>query len=123
MLRMEAAAVPRQAPAGGLLGASPALLRFASDDHLVAVIRAGHPAAFEVAYDRHRQPILAFCRQLLGDRDEAEDAAQHTFLSGYKGIIASEQPIQLRPWLFTIARNRLQARESLAAPRAARDTA
>jgi RNA polymerase sigma factor (sigma-70 family) len=115
---MEAAAVPRQAPAGRLLGASPAFLRLASDAHLVALIRAGRSTAFEAVYDRHHRSILSFCRHMLGDRDEAEDAAQQTFLSAYKGILASDQAIALRPWLFTIARNRcfsiLRARREVA---------
>ncbi len=64
------------------------------------------------------EPILAFCRHLLDDREEAEDAAQHTFLAAYNAIVSSDQPIQLRPWLFTIARNRcfsiLRARREVA---------
>src|SRR5579859_720489 len=103
---MEAASVPRQAPDGGLWGASPALLSLASDARLVALVRAGRDGAFEAVYDRHQRAILAFCTRLLGDRHEAEDAVQHTFMSAYNAILAGEQEIQLRPWLFTIARNR-----------------
>ncbi len=118
MSAMEAATVPAKAPRGGIWGASPALLRLSSDPQLVALVRAGRAAAFEAVYDRHHRPILAFCGHLLGDRDEAEDALQHVFLSAYNGIVASSQPIQLRPWLFAIARNRcysmLRARREVA---------
>jgi RNA polymerase sigma factor (sigma-70 family) len=103
---MEASAVPWWAPAGVTGVASPKLLRLASDDRLVALIRAGNPAAFEAAYDRHHRPILLFCRHVLGSADEAEDAVQHTFFAAYRDLIASEKPVHLRPWLFTIARNR-----------------
>ncbi len=62
--------------------------------------------AFEAVYDRHHRAILSFCRHMLGHPEEAEDAVQHTFLAAYNDLIGSEKPIQLRAWLFTIARNR-----------------
>jgi len=82
------------------------LLRVASDARLVALIRDGRSPAFEAAYDRHHPPILSFCMHMLGDMDEAEDAAQQTFTTAYSELIASRQPVHLRAWLFTIARNR-----------------
>ncbi len=103
---MEASAVPRVAPAGAASFASPGLLRLLSDDRLVALIRDGNANAFEALYDRHHRAILSFCRHMLGGADEAEDAVQHTFLAAYRDLISSRKPIQLRAWLFTIARNR-----------------
>jgi|SRR5581483_6408682 len=106
---MEASVVPREAPAGfsgASIFSSPALLRLASDARLVALVRQGVPAAFEAAYDRHHRAILAFCRHMLGDAEEAEDALQHTFLAAYNDLISSDKRIHLRAWLFTIARNR-----------------
>ncbi|HEX4805606.1 MAG TPA: sigma-70 family RNA polymerase sigma factor, partial [Conexibacter sp.] len=85
---------------------SARLLRLAGDERLVALVRAGEDAAFEALYDRHHGPILGFCRHMLGSREEAEDALQHTFLAAYADLVASEKPIDLRPWLFAIARNR-----------------
>jgi RNA polymerase sigma factor (sigma-70 family) len=78
----------------------------ASDDRLVAQIRRGGDAAFEVAFERHGPAILAFCRHMLGSREEAEDAVQHTFAAAYRGLLRDEREIRLKPWLFTIARNR-----------------
>lgn len=82
------------------------LLRLASDERLVALVRGGDDAAFEALYDRHHGALLAFCRHMLGSREEAEDALQHTFLAAYRDLLASTKPIDLRPWLFAIARNR-----------------
>ncbi len=103
---MEASAVPRSAPAGVTGVSSPQLLRLASDARLVMLVRQGWPAAFEAVYTRHHRGILSFCRHVLSDADEAEDAVQHTFLAAYNDLIASDKPIHLRAWLFTIARNR-----------------
>jgi RNA polymerase sigma factor (sigma-70 family) len=88
------------------LPVSGALLRLASDDRLVEQVRAGSERAFEVAYDRHHRGILAFCRHMLGSVEAAEDAVQHTFMAAFGDLERSTKAIQLRPWLYTIARNR-----------------
>jgi RNA polymerase sigma factor (sigma-70 family) len=82
------------------------LLRLASDERLVEHVRGGSEAAFEAIFDRHHRGILAFCRHMLGSPEEAEDAVQHTFMAAYRNIAGSRRAIQLRPWLYTIARNR-----------------
>jgi RNA polymerase sigma factor (sigma-70 family) len=83
------------------------LLRLASDERLVERARAGSESAFEAIFDRHHRGILAFCRHMLGSVEEAEDAVQHTFLAAYRELAGSNnRTIQLRPWLYTIARNR-----------------
>ena len=94
------------------------LLRLAGDDRLIAQIRRGNEAAFEVAFERHSPGILAFCRHMLGSPEEAEDAVQHTFAAAYRDLGGGgEREIALKPWLFTIARNRclsiLRARREL----------
>src|SRR5215211_2209887 len=54
-----------------LPGADPGrFLQNEPDEALVACVRAGHAAAFEVIYDRYHRNLLAFCRHLLGSREE-----------------------------------------------------
>jgi RNA polymerase sigma factor (sigma-70 family) len=79
--------------------------RIAGDEKLVALVRAGRADAFETVYDRYHRQILSFCRHMLGSREEAEDAVQHTFMAAYTDLRRSDKRIQLRPWLYTIARN------------------
>ncbi|MDQ5832553.1 MAG: RNA polymerase sigma factor, partial [Actinomycetota bacterium] len=70
-------------------------------------IRRGNEAAFEVAFERHGAAILGFCRHMLGSPEEAEDAVQHTFAAAHRDLLRdSDREITLKPWLFTIARNR-----------------
>ena len=83
-----------------------ALLRVASDERLVELVRGGSEAAFEAIYDRHHRGILAFCRHMLASADEGEDALQHTFMAAYRHLADGSAEIQLRPWLYAIARNR-----------------
>ena len=69
-------------------------------------MRAGDDDAFEIIYDRYYRGLLAFCGQMLGSRQEAEDALQHSFASAYRAMRDGSGDIDLRPWLYTIARNR-----------------
>ena len=90
----------------GVLG-SRRLLALAGDDALVAQMRRGNEAAFEVAFDRYGAQILGFCRHMLGSTEEAEDAAQHTFAAAFRDLgLNAERSVALKPWLYTIARNR-----------------
>ena len=77
-----------------------------TDDWLVGRVRAGDDAAFEAIYDRYARGVLAFCVHMLGSRESAEDALQLTFVSAYRALRGGESNISLRPWLYTIARNR-----------------
>jgi RNA polymerase sigma factor (sigma-70 family) len=77
-----------------------------SDDYLIARLRAGDDDAFEAIYDRYARGVLAFCVHMLGSREAAEDALQLTFVSAFRALRGGESNISLRPWLYTIARNR-----------------
>jgi RNA polymerase sigma factor (sigma-70 family) len=82
------------------------LRRGASDERLVAAVRRGDERAFEALYDRYHQPLLAFCRHMLGTREEAEDALQHVFVSAHRHLREQAGPEHLKAWLYTVARNR-----------------
>jgi RNA polymerase sigma factor (sigma-70 family) len=86
---------------------SKRLLALAGDERLVEQIRRGNELAFEIVFERHGGPILGFCRHMLGSREEAEDAVQHTFAAAFHDLQrGGERQITLKPWLYTIARNR-----------------
>jgi RNA polymerase sigma factor (sigma-70 family) len=90
-----------------LPGGDPArFLRNEPDEALVAHVLQGSEAAFEAIYDRHHRGLIAFCRHMPRSREEAEDALQHTFAAAYRSLTAGERPNALKPWLYTIARNR-----------------
>jgi RNA polymerase sigma factor (sigma-70 family) len=84
---------------------SRSALRVASNEHLVTLVREGDQVAFEIVYDRHAGKLLSFCRHMLGSPQDAEDAVQRTFASAYRALLADRRAIELRPWLFAIARN------------------
>lgn len=82
------------------------LLRLQSDERLVAYVRRGHPAAFEALVNRYEPRLLGFCRRLLRSREDAEDVLQDVFAAAFTAILADDRPINVRPWLYRIARNR-----------------
>ena len=92
-------------PLPGLRGPAP-LLRLQSDERLVALIRNGHHGAFEALVSRYESRLLAFCRHMLNSREDAEDVLQEVFTAAFNALLADDREINVRPWLYRIARNR-----------------
>ncbi len=90
----------------GSTGRPSPLLKLQGDAALVAMIRAGHDHAFEVLFERYHSRLLAFCRHMLRSTEDAEDVLQEVFVKAHAAMRADERPINVRPWLYRIARNR-----------------
>ncbi len=102
---MEASALTHASRRGLLARRSP-LLKLQGDEKLIAMARSGNPGAFETIVDRYQGRLLGFCRQMLSSTEDAEDVLQEVFVNAYKAMLADEREINLRPWLYRIARNR-----------------
>lgn len=85
---------------------------------LVARARGGDPQAFRALFDRHAPSIRRFLRDLLGDAEAADEAAQETFVRAFSHLATAQNTDRLAPWLFGIARHvfheQLRARRSRA---------
>ena len=101
---MEASALKHTVPVG-MRGPTP-LLRLQSDERLIALVRRGNHGAFEALVSRYQSRLLAFCHHMLGSREDAEDVLQEVFAASFNAILADDRPINVRPWLYRIARNR-----------------
>ncbi len=99
---MEASALKHRS---GLRGPTP-LLRLQGDDRLVALTRRGSQPAYETLVARYQSRLLAFCRHMLASREDAEDVLQEVFAAAFSAMLADDRPINVRPWLYRIARNR-----------------
>jgi RNA polymerase sigma factor (sigma-70 family) len=102
---MEVSALTHPSTMPGLRGPS-ALLRLQSDERLIALTRRGQPAAFETLCTRYQSRLLSFCRHMLNSREDAEDVLQEVFAAAFNAVLADEREINVRPWLYRIARNR-----------------
>src|SRR5215217_4011045 len=105
VFRLESSAVNTAGAVAGLHGRSP-LLRLQSDERLIALIRRGNQHAFEALVARYQSRLLAFCRHMLSSKEDAEDVLQEVFAASFNAILADDRPINVRPWLYRIARNR-----------------
>jgi RNA polymerase sigma factor (sigma-70 family) len=75
------------------------------DAALVSRTQAGDERAFAAIFERHHAPLLAYCRHMLGNREEGEDALQRAFIKAHRALLGGTTPRELRPWLYAIARN------------------
>src|SRR3954470_4452111 len=56
-------------------------------------------------YERYARQIYSYCLHQLGNREEAEDATQSTFLNAFRGIQRGVDPEFESAWLYKIAQN------------------
>ena len=89
-----------------------------SDEELIADIRRGSRAAFEMLFERYRQPVWQFFRRRTPRPEVAEELSQDTFLAVLEGAGRYEQRGTFRSYLFGIAYNVLLAEKRKAIHRA-----
>lgn len=81
------------------------------DAELVVRARAGDAGALRDLVERYYDACWRYAYRMLGDRADAEDAAQETFLRALAALATYEERSQFREWLFTILVN--QCRNAL----------
>jgi RNA polymerase sigma-70 factor, ECF subfamily len=63
----------------------------------------GSSQAFTQVVEAYQRPVYNLCYRMLGDPDEAEDAAQETFLRAYDSIRRYDRQRPFSTWLLSIA--------------------
>ncbi|MGH2354128.1 MAG: RNA polymerase sigma factor [Geminicoccales bacterium] len=76
------------------------------DEALARRARDGDEAAFACLVERYQGPAFNFAYRLLGNYDDAVDAAQQGFVQLYTALPSLDLDRPLRPWLFRTIRNR-----------------
>ena len=69
-------------------------------------LRDGDPSAIDDLYREYQPRLLSYCRHMLGDQEEAEDAVQLTFLAAHVQLPHEHIETSIGTWLFTVARRR-----------------
>jgi RNA polymerase sigma-70 factor (ECF subfamily) len=77
----------------------------ATEAELLARARAGgdRHAAFDPLFRALREPVLALCLHLCGNRADAEDAVQEVFLAVHRALPAFRGEARLTTWVYRIA--------------------
>jgi RNA polymerase sigma-70 factor (ECF subfamily) len=76
-----------------------------TDEQLVERIRIDETRAFAQLYHQYKHRVYAYCYRLLRHPQNAEDAAQETFLKVHRSLHQLKHPESLPTWIFSIARN------------------
>lgn len=77
----------------------------ASDWALLARAHEGDQEAFQQIVERHQDRLIGLCQRLLGNREEALDAAQEVFLKTYRKGGGLERKGALYTWMYRVATN------------------
>ena len=73
-------------------------------------LKAREPEALAELYDEVFEEVYRFVSGREADRDQAEDLVQDIFLNLYRALPSYDVTRPLRPWVMTIARNKLRDR-------------
>jgi RNA polymerase sigma-70 factor (ECF subfamily) len=84
----------------------PSVLGQPSDHRLARRAAAGDRGAFDEIVVRHRERVYAIALRVCGDRDDAEDALQETFIAAFRALPGFRGGAQLSTWLYRIALNK-----------------
>src|SRR4051794_10923795 len=77
------------------------------DEDLMALVRQGNSAAFEVVYERHGGVAYSLANRMCGRGQAAEDVVQEAFLSAWRRAEAYDPARgSLRTWLLGIVHHR-----------------
>ena len=77
---------------------------------IVKRAQAGDLAAFELLIQRHERQVLGLCTHMLGNLEDAKDAAQDVFLKLYQQLNRFDYERQFTPWLLTVVMNQCRDR-------------
>lgn len=70
----------------------------------------GDQPSFHRLIDQFRGQVYGLCYRMLGQREDAEDATQETFVRVVRNLHRWDQERAFEPWLLTIAGNRCRTR-------------
>ncbi len=75
------------------------------EQSLVAMAQRGEVAAFEALIEEYETRIYNLAYRMLGDSEDARDAAQETFLKAYSALGRFRGDASFSTWIYRIARN------------------
>ena len=81
------------------------IFREVEDRDLVVKARRGSLEAYNLLVSRWEKRIYNYILRLAGDREDALDLTQETFLKAYQNLEKLEDQARFAPWLFRIAHN------------------
>ena len=79
-------------------------LKFEGDDPaLVRALKADHPGAYQVLYQRYAGEVLKVLHRVMGPDTEMDELLHEVFIRAFRRVDAIRDPEKLRAWLTGIA--------------------
>lgn len=76
------------------------------DDQVMAAVKAGSVAAFNVLYERYCDRVYRVARSICRDDGRAQDAVQEAFISIWRTRAKYDDRRSVAAWVLTVARSR-----------------
>ncbi|MEN6576711.1 MAG: sigma-70 family RNA polymerase sigma factor [Phycisphaerales bacterium] len=96
-----------------------------AEEQIVEAARRGDVESLAALYQRYYATMVWLAYSILLNRDQAQDAAQQTFVKACEGLAELKRVDRFGPWLAAICRNEarqlIRARRQLVGPHAADD--
>jgi RNA polymerase sigma-70 factor (ECF subfamily) len=73
------------------------------EPEVILKAQKGDQAAFTQMVEAYQRPVFNLCYRMLGDPEDAEDAAQETFLRAYDHLRRYDQQRSFSTWILSIA--------------------
>jgi RNA polymerase sigma factor (sigma-70 family) len=75
------------------------------DEWLARLVAGGNDRAFAALYERYHQPLYRYCRSIVRNESDAQDALQSAFAGAFAALRRGQRDAPMRPWLFRIVHN------------------
>jgi len=76
-----------------------------TDNDIIQAMTTAPERGFRLLMDRYMQPVYWHIRRLVVAHDDAEDAAQETFLRVFRSFQSHDRDASLAAWIYRIATN------------------
>lgn len=76
-----------------------------NDQHYINAVIEGDTNAFSVLVDRYKGMVFSLSLKMLQNREEAEEAAQDTFIKTYKSLSRFNGDSKFSTWIYKITYN------------------
>ncbi len=76
-----------------------------TDDELIALIRGDDSEALEELVSRYEDRVYNLAYRMLGNKEDAEDVLQDTFLNAVRGLDSFKGKSSFSTWLYRVAAN------------------
>ncbi|HSF52685.1 MAG TPA: RNA polymerase sigma factor [Algoriphagus sp.] len=80
-------------------------MRFLEDDHYIKLTRQGDMQAFGLLVQKHQHLVYTLALRMLKNPEEAQEAAQDTFVKVYQSLSGFEGKSKFTTWMYRVVYN------------------